>query len=226
MDKPKMTVEMWEALKVHIINKREKRKQEQEQDAALERLKKEQEQKRKQDAMTLEEIKDQLGKLETKLGDLKNEKHILFLQLKKVLNEDETRKRQRESELMAAAQGLCAPHQYHPYYMPASLIAAGGRPTIYQKLTPLSAGVAPHSLPITTSIISSSQNIPTTSHSSSSGSNNSVAIKRIPIKRPHERSPSPPPPTSVPYTGNFPNYKTSIAYTNTPSKLIFNVALF
>jgi G protein pathway suppressor 2 len=44
--------------------------------------------------MTLSETKDQILKLDTHLTELKEEKHQLFLQLKKVLNEDETRRRQ------------------------------------------------------------------------------------------------------------------------------------
>lgn len=84
---------------------------EQEQDAAMERHRREQELKRKRDALSLQEIKDQLVKLEVRLKQLKEEKHELFLQLKKVLNEDETRKKQRESELLAAQQQAYAAQQ-------------------------------------------------------------------------------------------------------------------
>jgi len=44
--------------------------------------------------MTLSETKEQISTLESRLSELKEEKHQLFLQLKKVLNEDETRRRQ------------------------------------------------------------------------------------------------------------------------------------
>ncbi len=77
---------------------------EQEQDAAIARHKREAEAKRQQQTTTLEEIKDQLVMLERKLTDLKAEKHQLFLQLKKVLNEDENRRTARESELMSQQQ--------------------------------------------------------------------------------------------------------------------------
>ena len=63
-------------------------------DAEVERQRKEREKQQKQDSMTLSETKEQLGKLDSHLAELKDEKHQLFLQLKKVLNEDETRRRQ------------------------------------------------------------------------------------------------------------------------------------
>ncbi|XP_064486189.1 G protein pathway suppressor 2-like [Ornithodoros turicata] len=104
VERPKMSLAMWAALKTHIMRQREKKKQEQEADAATERVRREQEQKRKQDAMTLEEIKDQVQQSEKKLKDLKDEKHQLFLQLKKVLHEDDTRRRAlvKEANEMAA----------------------------------------------------------------------------------------------------------------------------
>lgn len=101
-ERQKMTVEIWEKLKSHIMKQREKRKQEQEQDAEQERHRREQEIKRKLDATTLEDIKEQLGKLENDLSDLHKQKHELFLELKKVLHEDDARKRQTENELLAA----------------------------------------------------------------------------------------------------------------------------
>lgn len=44
--------------------------------------------------MTLGETREQLSNLENELITLKDEKHQLFLQLKKVLNEDDNRRRQ------------------------------------------------------------------------------------------------------------------------------------
>jgi hypothetical protein len=44
--------------------------------------------------MTLGETRDQISQLEVRLAQLKDEKHQLFLQLKKVLNEDDNRRRQ------------------------------------------------------------------------------------------------------------------------------------
>lgn len=59
-----------------------------------ERLRKEREAREKQDVMTLGETKEQIQMLEKQLQELRNEKQQLFLQLKKVLNEDDNRKRQ------------------------------------------------------------------------------------------------------------------------------------
>ncbi|XP_069681480.1 G protein pathway suppressor 2 isoform X2 [Periplaneta americana] len=92
--RPKRSEAMWEALKTHIIRERQKKKQEQEADAEVERQRKERERKQKQDVMTLGETRDQISQLELRLAQLKDEKHQLFLQLKKVLNEDDNRRRQ------------------------------------------------------------------------------------------------------------------------------------
>lgn len=48
--------------------------------------------------MTLGETRDQISQLEVRLAQLKDEKHQLFLQLKKVLNEDDNRRRQLVKE--------------------------------------------------------------------------------------------------------------------------------
>ncbi|PSN46158.1 hypothetical protein C0J52_20937 [Blattella germanica] len=48
--------------------------------------------------MTLGETRDQISQLELRLAQLKEEKHQLFLQLKKVLNEDDNRRRQLVKE--------------------------------------------------------------------------------------------------------------------------------
>lgn len=102
IERHKMSLAMWSALKTHIMKQREKKKQEQEADAAVERLHREQEIKRKQNAMTLEEIRDQLAQLEKKLQALRSEKHDMFLCLKRVINEDDKRKNEDKepSELL------------------------------------------------------------------------------------------------------------------------------
>lgn len=117
VERPKMSLAMWAALKSHIMKQREKKKQEQEADAAVERLRREQEIKRKQDAMTLEEIKDQLVHYEKKLNSLNVEKHELFLYLKRVLNEDEKRRSEEDKE---ANELLHAGHPYSNQGIPAS----------------------------------------------------------------------------------------------------------
>lgn len=93
---PNIDEAMYLSLKAHILRLREKRKQEQEQDAAMERHKRDLELKRKRDALSLEEVNDQMAKLEVKLKHLKDEKNELFLQLKRVWNDDEKRKKKQE----------------------------------------------------------------------------------------------------------------------------------
>lgn len=63
-----------------------------------ERIRKEREAREKENVMTLGETKEQINLLERKLEDLKKEKSQLFIQLKKVLNKDDNRKRQSEKE--------------------------------------------------------------------------------------------------------------------------------
>lgn len=68
-----------------------------------ERLRKEREARERQNDMTLEETRGQIEKLEFKLTDLHNQKQQLFLQLKKVLHEDEVRKKQqKDNDIMAS----------------------------------------------------------------------------------------------------------------------------
>ncbi|XP_044585239.1 uncharacterized protein LOC123265509 isoform X1 [Cotesia glomerata] len=95
---PQQSEHMWQALKNHITRERQRKKQEQEADAEEERLRKERERQQKQDVMTLGETREQICSLETELSQLKDEKHQLFLQLKKVLNEDDNRRRQLTKE--------------------------------------------------------------------------------------------------------------------------------
>lgn len=64
-----------------------------EEEEAEERLRKLREEQDQKDRMTLGETREQLRGMEDHLTKLKDEKHQLFLQLKKVLNEDELRRR-------------------------------------------------------------------------------------------------------------------------------------
>lgn len=89
---------MWNALKAHILRERARKRQEREAEVEEERLRKEREAREQQDVMTLGETRDQISHLEAKLTQLKDEKHQLFLQLKKVLNEDDNRRRQLVKE--------------------------------------------------------------------------------------------------------------------------------
>lgn len=92
---------MWNALKRHIMRERERKKQEREAEVEEERLRKEREAREQEDVMTLGETKEQISNLEAKLALLKEEKHQLFLQLKKVLNEDDNRRKQQLKEATA-----------------------------------------------------------------------------------------------------------------------------
>lgn len=93
---PPLSSKMKEALKSHVIRKRRRLKQEMEQDAIERRMKKEAELKQIQDAMTLDQIKEQLSKLEERLETLKGEKHYLFVQLKQVLTENTNATKQQD----------------------------------------------------------------------------------------------------------------------------------
>ncbi|KAK2179151.1 hypothetical protein NP493_509g01003 [Ridgeia piscesae] len=142
IERPKMTCSMYQALKRHIMNERNKKKQEQEHDEALERQKKEKELRRKkeaEDSLTLEQTKDQISQLQHKMEQLKQEKHELFSQLKKVLHqEDESRKRAQmkdHSELLAMPQQYhtpTLPMPGHPIFMPGGPMS--GRPVKYMPL--------------------------------------------------------------------------------------------
>uniref|UniRef100_A0A3Q2NPX5 G protein pathway suppressor 2 n=1 Tax=Fundulus heteroclitus TaxID=8078 RepID=A0A3Q2NPX5_FUNHE len=66
------------------------------------KLKEEEERKRTkeiEERMSLEETKEQVMKMEEKLQGLQEEKHQLFLQLKKVLHEEEKRRRKEQSDI-------------------------------------------------------------------------------------------------------------------------------
>ncbi|XP_022913000.1 G protein pathway suppressor 2 isoform X2 [Onthophagus taurus] len=111
---------MRKALKAHIMRERQRKKQEREAKVEEERLRKEREARERQNVMTLGETRDQLAEMEAKLVSLKEEKHQLFLQLKKVLHEDDNRRKQLHKEAndvpMPVVPGL--PHQTHHLYQP------------------------------------------------------------------------------------------------------------
>ncbi|KAK4885400.1 hypothetical protein RN001_001671 [Aquatica leii] len=107
-DKSDRSEQMWKALRIHIQRERARKKQEREAEVEEERLRKEREAREQQDVMTLGETREQIQQLEGKLQQLKEEKHQLFLQLKKVLNEDDNRRRQlvKESNDMLTIQAI------------------------------------------------------------------------------------------------------------------------
>ena len=107
-ERPKMPRATWEALRNHIIKERRRKQEEEGKAEEYERLKKERENKKMMEATSLDETKKQIAQLEEKLTALKEEKHQLFLTLKKVLNEDDNRRRKETSEmnnLYGAAHG-------------------------------------------------------------------------------------------------------------------------
>ncbi|TMW42547.1 hypothetical protein DOY81_012372 [Sarcophaga bullata] len=96
------------ALKSFILKERQRKKEEYEAKLEEDRLRKEREARERQNDMTLEETRTQITKMEKKLEDLHNQKQQLVLQLKKVLNEDENRKKQQKDNEMYAMQALQA----------------------------------------------------------------------------------------------------------------------
>ncbi|XP_077117549.1 G protein pathway suppressor 2 isoform X2 [Ranitomeya variabilis] len=104
LERPKLSNTMARALHKHVMMERERKRQEEEEvDKMMEqKLRDEQERRRKkemEERMSLEETREQIMKLQDKLNKLQEEKHQLFLQLKKVLHEEEKRRRKEQSDL-------------------------------------------------------------------------------------------------------------------------------
>ncbi|XP_066517799.1 G protein pathway suppressor 2 isoform X2 [Hoplias malabaricus] len=104
LERPKLSNAMARALHKHIMRERERKRQEEEEvDKMMEqKMKEEEERKRKkemEERMSLEETKEQIMKMGEKLQGLQEEKHQLFLQLKKVLHEEEKRRRKEQSDM-------------------------------------------------------------------------------------------------------------------------------
>ncbi|XP_065284615.1 G protein pathway suppressor 2-like [Dermacentor albipictus] len=133
VEHPKMNPAMWAALKKHIMRQREKQKQEQEADAATERGRSERESKRPQDEMTLEQVRDELQQSEKKLATLKEEKHKLFVQLKKVLQEDDARKRGLEKK----ADKMAALDRHYHQQQPQNIQERNGAHSTYELPQPI-----------------------------------------------------------------------------------------
>ncbi|XP_039436932.1 basic salivary proline-rich protein 1 isoform X2 [Culex pipiens pallens] len=130
--------QLWNALKRHIMRERERKKQEMEAEVEEERQRKEREAREKQDVMTLGETKEQISMMEKTLQELRNEKQQLFLQLKKVLNEDDNiRKRQmKEAAEMFPVHNIQQQQQQQQQQQPPppqqqqqQIFLPAGRPT-------------------------------------------------------------------------------------------------
>ncbi|XP_052005856.1 G protein pathway suppressor 2-like [Xyrauchen texanus] len=106
LERPKLSSAMARALHKHIMNERERKKQEEEEvDKMMEQKMKEEEERKRtkeiEERMSLEETKEQVQKMGGKLQVLQEEKHQLFLQLKKVLHEEEKRRRKEQNDITA-----------------------------------------------------------------------------------------------------------------------------
>ncbi|XP_051557603.1 G protein pathway suppressor 2-like [Myxocyprinus asiaticus] len=106
LERPKLSNAMARALHKHIMKERERKRQEEEEvDKMMEQKMKEEEERKRtkemEERMSLEETKEQVKKMGGKLQVLQEEKHQLFLQLKKVLHEEERRRRKEQSDITA-----------------------------------------------------------------------------------------------------------------------------
>ncbi|XP_050960148.1 G protein pathway suppressor 2-like isoform X3 [Labeo rohita] len=104
LERPKLSSAMARALHKHIMKERERKRQEEEEvDKMMEQKMKEEEERKRtkemEERMSLEETKEQVQKMGEKLQVLQEEKHQLFLQLKKVLHEEEKRRRKEQSDI-------------------------------------------------------------------------------------------------------------------------------
>ncbi|KAG7484515.1 hypothetical protein MATL_G00050180 [Megalops atlanticus] len=114
LERPKLSNAMARALHKHIMRERERKRQEEEEvDKMMEqKMKEEEERKRKkemEERMSLEETKEQIMKMGEKLQGLQEEKHQLFLQLKKVLHEEEKRRRKEQSDMTTLTSATYQP---------------------------------------------------------------------------------------------------------------------
>ena len=110
--KPRINILIQNIIQLHTFFQYERQKK-------LER-----EHKKKQEAQSLEETKEQITQLEKNLTNFKKDKHELFHTLKKVLFEDDTRRRSKE-----------APHPPQPQlYMQSAIRPPHG--SVYMKPNP------------------------------------------------------------------------------------------
>lgn len=124
LEREELSDSMKNALHSHIMREREKKKREEkEAEKDFERrakIEEERKRKEKEDSVNLEQLKDQLTSSAKKLENLKTEKHQLFVQLKKVLQEEEKRKKEKELKELGE---FGPPHYGHPIQ---NLILPGG----------------------------------------------------------------------------------------------------
>ncbi|XP_034652643.1 G protein pathway suppressor 2 isoform X2 [Drosophila subobscura] len=93
------------ALRTFIVADRQRRQEEYDAYCEQMRQRREEEERERENQQALEDTRDEITKLDEQLADLHSQKHQLLVQLKKVLNDDETRKKQaKENELFAMQQ--------------------------------------------------------------------------------------------------------------------------
>ncbi|KAH8299671.1 hypothetical protein KR044_004450 [Drosophila immigrans] len=93
------------SLKGFILADRQRKQEEHERQVEEMRVRREQEARERENNLSLVDTRGQITRLDEQLADLHQKKHQLVVQLKKVLNDDETRKKQaKENELFALQQ--------------------------------------------------------------------------------------------------------------------------
>nr|XP_029525969.1 G protein pathway suppressor 2-like isoform X2 [Oncorhynchus nerka] len=114
LERPKLSNDMARALHKHIMRERDRKRQEEEEvDKMMEQKQKEEEERKRkkevEERMSLDETKEQIMKMGEKLQGLQEEKHQLFLQLKKVLHEEEKRRRKEQSDMTTLTSSTYQP---------------------------------------------------------------------------------------------------------------------
>ncbi|XP_061664658.1 G protein pathway suppressor 2 [Syngnathoides biaculeatus] len=140
LERPKLSNAMARALHKHIMRERERKRQEEEEvDKMMEQKMKEEEERKRtkeiEERMSLEETKEQVMKMGEKLQGLQEEKHQLFLQLKKVLHEEEKRRRKEQSDITTLTS---AGYQASlPMHTGQHLLSIQGSPVAHNRPGPL-----------------------------------------------------------------------------------------
>ncbi|KAH8304279.1 G protein pathway suppressor 2 isoform X1 [Drosophila kikkawai] len=106
------------ALKGFIVADRQRRQEEYEAQCEEQRLRREREEVERQTNQSLEDTRGEITRLDEQLADLHSQKHQLTVQLKKVLNEDETRKKQAKENELFAMQQAAASVASGPVFLP------------------------------------------------------------------------------------------------------------
>ncbi|XP_076829833.1 G protein pathway suppressor 2-like isoform X2 [Brachyhypopomus gauderio] len=136
LERPKLSNAMARALHKHIMRERERKRQEEEEvDKMMEQKMREEEERKRtkemEERMSLEETKEQVQKMGEKLQGLQEEKHQLFLQLKKVLHEEEKRRRKEQSDITTLTSASYQPSI--PLHSGQHLLSLQGSPVSHSR---------------------------------------------------------------------------------------------